>query len=40
MQREEKRMKEKEDFEGRVNDAMEQLQYLYKSKNLNTKNVK
>lgn len=40
MEKEETRMKDKQEFEDKINDAMEDLQYLNKSKNLVTKNVR
>lgn len=39
-EKEEKRLKEKKEFEDKINNAMEDLQYLNKSKNLVTKNIK
>lgn len=39
-EKEEKRLKEKAEFEEKIQNAMEDLQYLTKSKNLVTKNIK
>jgi chromosome segregation ATPase len=39
-EKEEKRLKEKKEFEDKISNAMEDLQFLNKSKNLVTKNIK